>query len=134
MVLKRKSLQYNQRVTSALGGHQLDRPSKEFCGPILHKWINQNALDVASYKSSRKSSHVHPLNARNNASRPSTSHDDKVPERWASSIPSAGETGAVGGAIPSRLFRRTSPRLEDGMCASGWAVIRLFLDRIGRAS
>jgi len=89
-------------------------------------------LNGASYESSRKSSRARPLNAGNSASRPSTSLDDNVPVCRASSIPlGAGESGAVGGAIPSRLFRRTSPRLEAGMCANGWAAIRLLLGRTG---
>ena len=110
----------------------MHRPSKEFCGPILHKWVNQNTPNVASYESSQKRSRARPLNAGNSMSRPSTSLDDKVPVRRASSIPlGADESGAVGGAIPSRLFRRTSPRLEAGMCANGWAAIRLLLGRTG---
>ena len=83
-----------------------------------------NVLDVASYESSWKSSHARPLNTGNNASRPSTLLDDKVPERRASSIPlDASETGAISGAIPSCLFRRTSARLETTMCANGCAAI-----------
>jgi len=115
-----------------LGGQQLDRPSKRFCKLVLHKWVNQNTLDVATYGSSRKSSHACPLNAGNNASRSSTSLDNKVPDRRASRIPlSADETAAVGRTISSRLFRRTSPRLEAGMCANVWAAIRLLLGRTG---
>ena len=132
IILRRKSLQHKQCATSALDGQQLDRPSKKFCGLILHKWVNQKTLDVAFYESPWKSSRIRPLNAGNNASRPSTLLDDKVLERRASSILlGVGETGAIGGAIPSRLFRRTSPRLEAGMCANGWASIRLLLDRKG---
>jgi len=36
IILRRNNLQYNQHAASALGGRHLDRPSKEFCGPILH--------------------------------------------------------------------------------------------------
>jgi hypothetical protein len=103
-----------------------------FPEPILHEWINQNALTVAPYGSSRKRSHARPLYAGNSASKASTCLDDKVPERKASSISlGAGETGAVGGAIPKRWLRRTSPRREAGMCANGWVAIRLLLGRIG---
>jgi len=71
--IKKKEFTVHQRATSALGGQQLDRPSKELCGPILHKWVNQNVLDIETYESSWKSSHARPLNAGNNASRASTS-------------------------------------------------------------
>jgi len=105
---------------------------KKLCGSILHKWVNQNPLNVASYESSWKSSHVRLLNVGNSSSRPSTSLDDRLLERRASSIPlGTGETSAVSGANPSRLFRRTSLHLEARMCANGWAAIRLLLARIG---
>jgi hypothetical protein len=39
----------------------------------------------------------------------------------------ADENGAVGGPMPIFCMRSTSPRLEVGMCASGWAAFRLLL-------
>jgi hypothetical protein len=44
----------------------------------------------------------------------------------------AGEAGAAGGATPNLCLRSTLPRLEAGMCASGWAAIRLLLPLTGR--
>jgi hypothetical protein len=89
--------------------------AKEFYGPILHKWINQNTL-----------------NPRNNAFRPSTSLDNKVPVRRASSISlGTSEFDAVGGAIPSRLFRRTSPPLGGRNVRQRLGGIRLLLGQTG---
>jgi len=72
------------------------------------------------------------LNAGNNAFKPSTSLDDKVPKRRVSSIPlDVGETGVVDRAIPNHLFRRTSLRMKAGMCVNGWTAVRLLLGWIG---
>jgi hypothetical protein len=77
---------------------------------------------------------MHARNTGNNASRASTSLDDKVPARMALRTPlCTGKTGADSGAIPSRLFRRTSRRLEAGMCVNDWAAIRQLLGRISGA-
>ena len=60
--------------------------------------------------------------------RASTWPEDKVPQCKVSSNPfGADKIGAVGGAIPIRCMRSTSPRREAVMCANNWAAIRLLL-------
>jgi hypothetical protein len=73
------------------------------------------------------------LTTGNNLSKASIWVDVKFPVQMTSYAPlDAGEAGATGGAIPILCLSSTSPRLEVGICDSGWAAIRLLLIGRGR--
>jgi hypothetical protein len=68
------------------------------------------------------------LVAGNSSSRAATRLDIKFLANMASYTPlDVEETGATGGTIPILYMRSTMPRLEVGMCASGYVTIRLLL-------
>jgi hypothetical protein len=73
------------------------------------------------------------LVAGNNTSKAATWFDVKFLTNMVSYAPlDTDETGAAGGAMPIFFMRSTSSRLVVGMCANGWAAIRLLLIGRGR--
>jgi len=59
IIFRRKSLKYNQRATSALGGQKLDRPSKGF--------VNQYYINGSTKNTQTSRPTSHPGRARTRA-------------------------------------------------------------------